>query len=155
MAPMYSQDDAPVQAIHSRILTLFLFCSLAYSVLVCRFVYLQAMGRGVTFSQRDIREIRVPARRGNIYDRNGVPLAIAVDGFDIWVRPNLIRTYKAEARVVNALAPVLGAKPSDIQARVALEKPFAFVWRNASRQVGRAVLALQLPGVGADPVYLR
>lgn len=56
------------------------------------------------FDQR-IREAEIPAPRGTIYDRDGVELALTVDGWDVVVDPQLLDDPGAAALV---LAPFSG-----------------------------------------------
>ena len=152
---MQTMNNSFIQQLHARVFTLFCICSLLYFLLAVRFVGYQALPHGPGITTRDLRIMRLPARRGDICDRNGIPLAVSVDGFDVWVRPNLIRKLNIADKVVPALSRTLQLPPAYIQTRLNLAKPFAFVKRRVSRAGGVAVQALDLPGVGADPVFLR
>src|SRR4051794_37671900 len=56
-----------------------------------------------------VRQVEIPARRGEIFDRRGVPLAQSVDVDSIWIDPTLLVDEKAAAR---ALARALELEPS-------------------------------------------
>ena len=55
-------------------------------------------------TQRTVREVR-PARRGTIYDRHGVPLALTQEFFHVGVAPNEVGSRR---EVVRAVAAALG-----------------------------------------------
>ncbi|HET6386874.1 MAG TPA: penicillin-binding protein 2 [Armatimonadota bacterium] len=152
---MQITSESPVQGLNSRILTLFLVCSAAYLGLALRFTYLQALPHPGEPAERDQETRVIPARRGDIYDRNGIPLAITVDGFDVWVRPNLVRKLNLGAQVAPALAHTLNMPIQAIQAILSETRSFSFVKRHVSHQLGLSVRALNLQGAGADPVFLR
>ncbi len=152
---MQTFSDRPIQTLHGRVLTLFLVSTLGYAVVAFRFVYLQGWNHGKGPASRDLQSKRLAARRGDIFDRNGLPLAVSVDGYDIWVRPHLIHLLKEEGKVVPALAQALAAPEGTIAASIAGDKRFVFLSRGASHNAGQAVLNLHLPGVGADQVFLR
>lgn len=152
---MQGFSDKPVRSLHERVLILLLVSSLGYAVVAARFIYLQGYGHGKTPASRDLRTARIAPRRGDIFDCNGLPLAVSVDGYDIWVRPHLIHLLKEEAKVVPALAHTLNVPEGAIAASIAGDKRFSFLSRGASHSAGEAVLALRLPGVGADKVFLR
>ena len=152
---MQGSDDLLLQHLHSRVLGLFLICAAAYGLLACRFVYLQAIPHGKDLVDRDLRVQRVAARRGQIYDRNGIPLAVSVDGYDVWVRPNLIRRRNLGTAIAPQVSSVLGIPESVVEQKLSLAKPFAFIARRVSASLGMKVLALNLEGVGADRVFLR
>ena len=44
-----------------------------------------------------VRQIEIPARRGDIFDRHGVPLAQSVEVDSIWVDPSLLPSPAANA----------------------------------------------------------
>src|SRR5262249_11874809 len=44
-----------------------------------------------------VRQIEIPARRGDIFDRHGVPLAQSVEMDSIWVDPSLLPSLAANA----------------------------------------------------------
>lgn len=69
--------------------------------------------------------IELPASRGGIYDRNGVPLALTQEIFHVGIAPNEItdtsgfrRTAEVEADI-RLLAENLGLEPGDLRSRLA------------------------------------
>jgi cell division protein FtsI (penicillin-binding protein 3) len=92
-----------------------------------------------------VRQIEIPARRGDIFDRHGVPLAQSVEVDSIWVDPSLLPNPGSNAR---SLARALHLEPDELKARFARAKRFAWVKRQAKPDEVSSVKALELPGVG-------
>lgn len=92
-----------------------------------------------------VRQIEVPARRGDILDRRGTPLAQSVDVDSVWVDPSMLPDVRRAAR---ALAKRLALDPEELEARLSRGKRFVWVKRQAKPQEVEAVKALGLPGLG-------
>jgi cell division protein FtsI (penicillin-binding protein 3) len=91
---------------------------IACVAIIARGVELQgfegAKWRQVAADQQQAR-VPLPARRGGIYDRNGVPLALTRESFSVSVAPREVRDRAATAR---RLARVLGLAPAVAQRAV-------------------------------------
>ncbi|NVJ06050.1 transpeptidase family protein [Myxococcus sp. AM001] len=107
-------------------------------------VFEQEKLRGMAQDQY-VRHIEIPARRGDIFDRRGTPLAQSVEVDSIWVDPSMLPDVKAASR---ALARALKLDPEELGARLARAKRFAWVKRQAKPAEVAAVKALALPGMG-------
>ncbi|WIG98986.1 penicillin-binding protein [Myxococcus sp. SDU36] len=107
-------------------------------------VFEQEKLRGMAQDQY-VRHIEIPARRGDIFDRRGTPLAQSVEVDSIWVDPSMLPDVKAASR---ALAKALKMDPDELGARLARARRFAWVKRQARPAEVAAVKALALPGVG-------
>lgn len=132
---------------------------LRVKLLACFFValLLAAFGRAVFLQvfERDklrglaqdqyVRQIEIPARRGDIFDRRGTPLAQSVEVDSIWVDPSMLPDVKQASR---ALARALKLDVEDLQARLTRAKRFAWVKRQVTPREVEAVKALGLPGFG-------
>jgi len=92
-----------------------------------------------------VRQIEIPARRGDIFERNGLPLAQSVEVDSIWVDPSLLPNLASSAR---SLARALHVDPEELQVRFAKAKRFAWVKRQAKPEEVAAVRALALAGIG-------
>ncbi|MFL5354413.1 penicillin-binding protein [Archangium sp.] len=133
--------------------------ALRVKLLACFFVtlLLAAFGRAVFLQvvERDklrglaqdqyVRQIEIPARRGDIFDRRGTPFAQSVEVDSIWVDPSLLPDVKAASR---ALAKALKLDVEDVQARLTRARRFAWVKRQVTPREVEAVKALGLPGFG-------
>ena len=92
-----------------------------------------------------LREIEVPARRGDILDRRGTPLAQSVEVDSVWIDPTGLTSPKTELR---ALATVLHLDERELLQRVAKGRRFAWVKRQITPQELSKVQALGIPGLG-------
>src|SRR3954471_10118252 len=61
-------------------------------------------------SQRT-QKVILPARRGSIFDRNGVPLASTQESFHVGVAPNELRNRQQDARLI---ATTLGLSQREV-----------------------------------------
>ncbi|OJH34219.1 penicillin-binding protein [Cystobacter ferrugineus] len=92
-----------------------------------------------------VRQIEIPARRGDIFDRRGAPLAQSVEVDSIWVDPSMLPDVKQAAR---ALAKALKLDAEDVLGRLTRGRRFAWVKRQVTPREVEAVKALGLPGFG-------
>ncbi|MDR1713194.1 MAG: penicillin-binding protein 2 [Coriobacteriales bacterium] len=86
--------------------------SLIAVVLVSRLVYLQVINAdemSALAQEQRTSEVSLTARRGTIYDRNGLPLAMSVDATTIYANPAEIEDPNATAKI---LAEILGGQPT-------------------------------------------
>ncbi len=92
-----------------------------------------------------VREIEIPARRGDIFDRRGVPLAQSVDVDSIWVDPSQLPDVKLASF---ELAKALDVDRSELFDRMSRAKRFAWVKRQARPQDVEAAKALGWAALG-------
>jgi cell division protein FtsI (penicillin-binding protein 3) len=104
----------------------------------------QAKLKGMAQDQY-VRQIPIPARRGDIFDRRGIPFAQSVEVESIWVDPSELKDKKAAAK---DLARVLKLDAAELFARFERARRFAWVKRQVKQEEGIAVKALGLPGLG-------
>ncbi|MET0403774.1 MAG: penicillin-binding protein [Cystobacter sp.] len=131
-----------------RVLALAGFFALLLVAALGRAVVLQVFERdklrGLAQDQY-VRQIEIPARRGDIFDRRGAPLAQSVEVDSIWVDPSMLPDVKQAAR---ALARALKLDPEDVLGRLTRARRFAWVKRQVTPREVEAVKALGLPGFG-------
>lgn len=146
---------------HRLLLVGFLVIAL---VLSGRLVWIQGLNSSSlaqeAVKQRSV-ERTIPALRGDIVDRRGTPLATSVERYDLWVDQRQVpqfkqRSKKATVKGVEAaareLAPVLGWTVAEAKAALTGKKGFKYLDKNVEPAVRDAVMALKVPGVGADRV---
>jgi cell division protein FtsI (penicillin-binding protein 3) len=73
-----------------------------------------------------VRDLKVPGRRGDIYDRRHVPLAQSVDVDSVWVDPSSVAAPKELAQ---KLGRALSIDPRELLERFAKGRRFAWVKR--------------------------
>ncbi len=94
----------------------------------------------------------IPASRGPILDRTGVPLATTVEAVNVTVDQTLIGDRLAVAR---ELAPLLGMTLRDVRTRITGQRRFAYVKKNVSPDMWHRVKAANLVGVFSEPAPRR
>jgi cell division protein FtsI (penicillin-binding protein 3) len=102
--------------------------------------FLQAKGEA-----RFTRVVEMPASRGPILDRNGVPLAISTPVESLWVSPSEAE-FSAEQK--QQLARALEMQVKDIDDKLAdTDKTFVWLKRQISPEQAAKVMALKVAGV--------
>jgi cell division protein FtsI (penicillin-binding protein 3) len=123
--------------------------TIALAAIAGRLVHLQVvkapMFESLGAKQR-VRRVELPAKRGTIFDRNGVPLAMSVDARAIYANPAFITDPKDTAA---RIGPILGIEPALIEERLTRSAPFVYVARKVDVAIADRVMALRLPGLGA------
>jgi len=91
-----------------------------------------------------LRQVEIPARRGDIFDRKGTPLGQSVEVDSLWADPSLLPDRAAAAR---ALGARLKEPAAQILQRFERGRRFAWIKRGARPEEVAAVRDLKLPGV--------
>ncbi len=111
----------------SKIITLFIFICTLWSALVFRAAYLQFVPHEKLNSLQEKQfqtVVSLPARRGNIVDRNGKELAMSSPTYSIYADPKIIEDRKGTAKF---LAKVLKENQNEIYSKIK-DKNKRFVW---------------------------
>lgn len=103
---------------------------------------------------RHIRTIKINANRGNIYDRNGEPLAISTPVDSIWLNPQQI---KDQVERLSELADALNINLQKLQQQVIKHssREFMYVKRRVQPEIAARVRALGIEGVYLQREYQR
>ncbi len=109
-------------------------------------------------TQGDSRALRsqvIPAYRGIISDRHGVPLAVSTPVSTLTADPQLL--LSANANQLFLLAEALGKSPERLQQKLNAyrKKSFMYLSRQVPVEEADKVLDLQIPGVNAVQEYKR
>jgi cell division protein FtsI/penicillin-binding protein 2 len=144
-----------------RVLAISLFFGLALLGLVGRLAYVQLGEHGsyetLAVAEHNTRQI-IPSKRGMILDRNGYPLALSVEMYNVSVDPRAWKDPTVADRAAQALGGVLQREPQAILQSVRQASgrsvPLA---SNVSYDAGRKLETMALPGVvlslGSQRVY--
>jgi cell division protein FtsI (penicillin-binding protein 3) len=131
-----------------RLIVLLALMLLAFGSIAARLAVLQVGDRSsleaLGLNQR-VKTFDLPAARGQILDRRGVPLAITLDARDIYANPTLVTDPEGEAAQI---ADALGEKPKQILPALQFDGTFAYVARQVDLDVSQRVEDLHLPGIG-------
>ncbi|MCW8910561.1 MAG: penicillin-binding transpeptidase domain-containing protein [Gammaproteobacteria bacterium] len=103
---------------------------------------------------RHLRVVTVPAHRGDIYDRNGEPLAISTPVDTVWMNPGEFMDAGAD---VSDLAGLLLLDKKDLAEKVKAnhQREFLYVKRHIDPELGKKVLDLKLAGIYLRREYKR
>ena len=127
---------------------LLLFVTTAAVLLVGRLVYLQ-IARNQFFQakaiEQRIQRIPVEGRRGTIYDRNGIPLAVSVSATSVYAVPAQVENKEHTARV---LSEILDLDYETVLARLNRRSASEWIKKKVSLEETQAVVQANLPGIG-------
>ena len=132
----------------SRLVALFALMMFAFCGIVVRLMFLQVRDNPKLEAlgmQQRVRSTTLPALRGEIVDRTGVPLAVSRDARDIYVDPTYVVDAEAEAETI---AEVLGSQPRQVQAALESDGTFAYIDRLVDLEIAQELQDLALPGIG-------
>jgi cell division protein FtsI (penicillin-binding protein 3) len=95
--------------------------------------------------QQYLKQIEIPPRRGTIYDRHGIPLAVSVDVDSVYANPRMVGERAAE--VARSLGAVLELDPWAIQQQLSTRRYFVWVKRRIPAAQAKLVRELKIKGV--------
>ena len=116
-----------------------------------RLVYLQVIEHGdmmARANRQQLRTVKLPAKRGEIVDRDGHVLAASVDADTIAADPSEVdQPEEVATRVCAALDHCTAQQRQVMAERLAGKGQFAYLARQISPEEMRRIKALDLPGV--------
>ena len=103
---------------------------------------------------RHLRVVPISAHRGDIYDRNGEPLAISTPVDSVWVNPKEI---KNDLHRVTEIAKTLKINAQHLRNKLVknANREFVYILRQVAPDVGEKIKALSVPGVYLQREYKR
>jgi len=131
--------------------------ALAIAGLFWRALDMQVINRPFFKQQGDARHLRVvpvSAHRGDIYDRNGEPLAISTPVDSVWANPKEI---KNDLHRVTEIAKTLKINAQHLKNKLVKNsnREFVYILRQVSPDIGEKVKALSIPGIYLQREYKR
>jgi len=138
-----------VRLVERRIGLLFALFLLLLGLAVVRAAWLSTVKAGELSeraSSQQIEDLKVPARRGTISDRNGVELAVSEEAVTVFANPFLI---KDPARVADRLAPLVGRPRDELLTELSNRKSgFVYLKRKLDADRGERIKRLRIEGIG-------
>jgi cell division protein FtsI (penicillin-binding protein 3) len=139
----------PVRLVERRIGLLFALFLALLALAALRSTWLGTVKSG-SLSERavsqQIENLPVPARRGTIFDRHGVELAVSEDAVTAFANPFLIDD---PAAVAARLAPLVGRTEDDLLRRLSdRDAGFVYLRRKMDASVGQKIERLEIEGIG-------
>ncbi len=103
---------------------------------------------------RQLRNVTIPANRGDIVDRNGEPLAISTPVKSIWLNP---QEFSADADSLKQLGRLLSITTSGLQKKISAyqDREFMYLKRHVSPEIADKVMQLNIAGVALQDEYRR
>lgn len=133
-----------------RLVAMFLIFVLAFAAMAMRLVVVQVLDAPalakLALDQRE-REVTIPAKRGQILDREGEPLAISIPLQTIYADPALIDDPAGHAA---KLAPLLEMDVGELEGKLRGSVPgdrFEYLARQVEPKVAEKIEKLGLPGI--------
>jgi cell division protein FtsI/penicillin-binding protein 2 len=95
--------------------------------------------------QQQIEDLEVNARRGTIFDRNGVELAVSEDAVTVFAHPFLIDD---PGKVAARLSPLLGRSESELLEQLSdRDESFVYLRRRMDASLGHRIEELGIEGI--------
>jgi len=149
------RDAAPAADWRGRVRARLIVCATLFgfwtTAIEARLVYLQVIDHSDLMARADRQQTRTivpPAKRGEIFDRNGRLLAYSVDADTIAADPSEIEDPDGVATALcGALEGCNADRRTEVAKRLRRRGAFVFVARQVSPSVARKVKDLGLPGV--------
>ncbi len=135
-------------AVKKRIAVLFLAATMVVIFLAFRMVYLQIYRTDWLSSKawdQRMRPIQVDAKRGTIYDRNGLELAVSISRNAVYAVPAEVRDPEGTAE---KLASILNLRKEFIRERITRFSAAEWIKKQITPEQAKAVRYLGLPGIG-------
>ena len=139
----------PARLVERRIGLLFALFLLLLALAALRATWLGTVKAG-SLSDRavsqQIEDLKVPARRGTIFDRHGVELAVSEDAISVFANPFLIDD---PALVAKRLAPLIGRPEHELLRKLSdRDAGFVYLRRKMDASQGQKVERLEIEGIG-------
>jgi cell division protein FtsI (penicillin-binding protein 3) len=130
--------------------------ALSFTGLAGRAAYVQVINNDFFIRQGEVRFARtleLPANRGRILDRNGLPLASSILSPSIWAIPEDVERDKAKLK---QLAKLLDLTSAELNKKLEDEdKSFVWLKRQVDETVAQKITALNLKGIYQRKEYKR
>ena len=131
-----------------RLVVLFACMLLAFGGVVVRLGVLEVRQSGALLALGDaqrMRDLALPATRGEILDRSGTPLAMTLDARDVYANPSQVADPRDEAAQI---APILGSDRARVRSALRSSGTFVYLARQIDPTVADRLEALHLAGIG-------
>lgn len=133
-------------------LTLVYWCFFLFAIVIVGHLYSIQVIRHQRYlaeaERQHKQKIVLPPRRGDIFDRNGNPLALSAEGLDVYAVPERIKEKK---HVTKSLASQLNLDESLLLRRISSKRPFVMIQQKVNPLTLRKLQEMNLEGIGFIP----
>ena len=141
----------------ARLITIAAFFGFLLVILIWRMVDLTVLHRQFLQGQgnaRSLRAVDIPAYRGMITDRNGIPLAISTPVESVWVNP---KEFSPDEEQFMQLAKYLNLSPKELSRKIvnAESREFLYLQRQLPPMLSKKIAALKIPGINFQQEFKR
>lgn len=141
----------------ARLMTIVVFFTVILVALIWRMIDLTVLHRQFLQGQgnaRSLRTVDIPAYRGMITDRYGVPLAISTPVESVWVNP---KEFSPDEPQFMKLAKYLNLPPKELSRKIVHgeSREFLYLQRHLPPALAKKIAALKIPGVNFQQEFKR
>ncbi len=134
-----------------RLRLLLIFAALIVCVLFCRIIQVQVI-RHKTYKEAGLDqwlvEVEWSARRGNIFDRNGYPLAVSYKSYDVGITPEW---FPDSGEAAEYLARAIGKKKGTVLRSLKRNEDYVLLAKNVNLTAEEVTTLSSMSGVRIDP----
>ena len=137
-----------VHGFFRRLIVCGFIVSLGFAALTVKLLAIQIRDREflVAYAGRQLRRtLPIRAKRGDILDAKGRPLAVSVDALSLYANPRATANPK---KIAVALASILGGSSKDLERKLRGDRRYVWLKRKVTPEEVRNILSLNLEGVG-------
>jgi len=139
---------SPKKWLSLRIMMIFCTFTLLFSIIILRAFQLQIIERDKLtqlIEKQYLKYIKLPPKRGTIYDRKKRELAVSIEVDSVYARPGKIKSKKGIAK---KLSPILEVSYRSLKRKLASDRPFVWLKRKISPLQSTKIKNLNLEGIG-------
>lgn len=139
-----------------RILLMVVFL-MTVVVLIARSLDVQVLSSEFFVKQghaRQLRVVSIPAHRGQVVDRNGMPFAVSTPVSSVWVNPG---EASADDAKIKELAKLLSIQSGVLRKKIRKNqsREFLYLKRHVSPEIAEKVMAVGMDGIALQDEYRR
>lgn len=134
-----------------RIQIMLLLILLAFGGIFGRLVWIQLFKgpelSAMAYSNR-FKNVEIEARRGNIFDAQGRPLAISISSDSFYANPPAVKRGNAQ-ETAKILAEILGKEESAVYELITRDQQFVWIQRKVTKEQADAIKGQKLRGIAS------
>lgn len=138
---------SPKKRLPLRIIMIFSVFTLLFIIIILRAFQLQIIERDrltQLIEKQYLKYVKLPPKRGTIYDRKKRELAVSIEVDSVYARPGKIKNKKEIAR---KLSPILEVSYQSLKRKLASDRPFVWLKRRISPSQSKKIKNLHLAGI--------
>jgi len=139
---------SPRKRLPLRIMMIFCAFILLFSIIIIRAFQLQIIERDKLtqlIEKQYLKYVKLPPKRGTIYDRKKRELAVSIEVDSVYARPGNIKNKK---EIAKKLSPILKVNYRSLKRKLESDRPFVWLKRRISPPQSTKIKKLHLEGIG-------